>query len=111
MEAQPPETTSRKDMFVSVGWTVRSIVLPEKRFVWKIRSTPPFSFVSQSVSYTCEKSSGREGGKGRTVPASAIAREVSRSLSDALVVSMPYLISLMNLTRSSIFSCTGALVS
>lgn len=43
MEAQEPLTGSRKDMLVSVGWMLRSIVLPEKRFVWKIRSTPPFS--------------------------------------------------------------------
>lgn len=43
-----------------------------------------------------------------TVPARAMAREESRSLSEALVVSMPYLISLINFTRSSIFSCRGA---
>lgn len=48
MDAQAPLTGSRKDMFVSVGWTVRSMVLPEKRFVWNRRSMPPFScrFVS-----------------------------------------------------------------
>ena len=43
MEAQAPLMGSRKDMLTSVGWTVRSIALPDKRFVWKMRSMPPFS--------------------------------------------------------------------
>ena len=36
MEAQGPLMGSRKDMLVSMGWTMRSIALLDKRFVWNM---------------------------------------------------------------------------
>jgi hypothetical protein len=69
-------------MFVSLGWTVRSIVLPEKRFVWKIRSMPPFSYWNLvSMTFVVWREGGAWDGcsrlySGRTFAARAMHLEV-----------------------------------